>query len=368
MKICYISNSAAPSMNASSLQTSQLCESLSKLGHEVKLILPDTGYEKDYFKYYRIKKKFEIKRLKFFKTFPVGINYYLFSFFSVFVSETKKNDFYITRNFFTSLILSILKKKHILEIHDDINIEGRIVQFLVKNLKILNLRYVNKIITTTHALKKAYVTKYKVYSYKIQVLHNASSLKPRFKASSKVKKKLNIGYFGSLFKSRGINLIIKLSNLDKNNQYFIYGGSKEQINILKKKYKNKNLNLSPYVPYSQIEKKINKIDLCLLPYTSKITVSGNVGDISQYTSPLKIFDYMITGKLIVCSNLKVIREILKDKKNSLLIKEYEKSENWLRIIKVISSNYSKYDKIRLNAHKYAKKYNINWRINKLLLF
>ena len=115
-------------------------------------------------------------------------------------------------------------------------------------------------------------------------------------------------------------------------------------------------------------KKISKIDLCLLPYTSKITVSGNVGDISQYTSPLKIFDYMITGKLIVCSNLKVIREILKDKKNSLLIKEYEKLENWLRIIKVISSNYSKYDKIRLNAHKYAKKYNIDWRMNKLLLF
>ena len=55
MKICYISNSAAPSMNASSLQTSKLCESLSKLGHEVKLILPDTGYKKDYFKFYLIK-------------------------------------------------------------------------------------------------------------------------------------------------------------------------------------------------------------------------------------------------------------------------------------------------------------------------
>ena len=190
MKICYISNSAAPSMNASSLQTSKLCESLSKLGHEVKLILPDTGYKKDYFKFYRIKEKFEIKRLKFFKSFPVGINYYLFSFFSIFASEIKKNDIYITRNFFTSLILSMLKKKHVLEIHDDINIEGRIVKFLVKNFKILNLKYLIKITTTTHALKKVYVKKYKVYSNKIQVLHNSSSLKPRFKASSKVKKNL----------------------------------------------------------------------------------------------------------------------------------------------------------------------------------
>ena len=176
MKICYISNSAAPSMNASSLQTSKLCESLSKLGHEVKLILPDTGYKKDYFKFYRIKEKFEIKRLKFFKSFPVGINYYLFSFFSIFASEIKKNDIYITRNFFTSLILSILKKKHVLEIHDDINIEGRIVKFLVKNFKILNLKYLKKN-ATTNTLKKSM---YKVQSLfeQIQVLHNASSLKP----------------------------------------------------------------------------------------------------------------------------------------------------------------------------------------------
>ena len=44
---------------------------------------------------------------------------------------------------------------------------------------------------------------------------------------------------------------------------------------------------------------------------SKITVSGNIGDISKYTSPLKIFDYMILGKLIVCTNLPVLKKSLK---------------------------------------------------------
>ena len=43
MKICYISNSAAPSRNASSLQTSKLCEGLTKQGNNVSLILPNTG-------------------------------------------------------------------------------------------------------------------------------------------------------------------------------------------------------------------------------------------------------------------------------------------------------------------------------------
>jgi hypothetical protein len=55
----------------------------------------------------------------------------------------QKQDLYITRNFFTSFVLCILKKKHILEIHDDIKIEGRIIQFLVKNLKTLNSKSFN---------------------------------------------------------------------------------------------------------------------------------------------------------------------------------------------------------------------------------
>ena len=49
MKICYISNSAAPSMNASSLQTAKLCEGLSRHGNDVTLILPNTGSRNDYF-------------------------------------------------------------------------------------------------------------------------------------------------------------------------------------------------------------------------------------------------------------------------------------------------------------------------------
>ena len=43
LRICYISNSASPSNNASSLQTAKLCEYLVKNGNKVKLILPNTG-------------------------------------------------------------------------------------------------------------------------------------------------------------------------------------------------------------------------------------------------------------------------------------------------------------------------------------
>lgn len=368
LNICYISNSAAPSKNASSLQISKLCEELSRLGNKVTLILPNTGYlEKNYYNFYNIKTRFIIKRLKFFNKFPIGFNYYLYSFFSILRSNFKQQNLFITRNFFTSFLLSILKKKHIFEIHDDIIIEGRLVKFLVKRLKILNSKSILKITTTTKSLKKKYL-QYGVNKKRIIVLHNASSLKSNIKKYNLKTKKLKIGYFGTIYKSRGIEMIIKISQIDNKNDYYVYGGTDEQILKIKQNIKNLNIHFFPYTPYSNVYKKLLNIDVCILPYTSKITVSGNVGDISKYTSPLKIFDYMKLGKIILCSNLKVLREVLIHKKNCILVKKFENEKEWIKEIYKINNNIKKYDNIRKSAFEYAKKYDLKWRVSKLLSF
>ena len=366
MNICYISNSASPSNNASSLQIAKLCEYVSKDGHTVKLILPNTGYKQNFFNFYNIKYKYKIERLKYFKKFPIGINYYLYSIVAILKSNYMKQDLFLTRNFFTSFILSLLFKKHILEIHDDIKIESRIVQFLVKYIRILNFNSLIKIVTTTKSLKKKYLT-YGVAKKKIQILHNASSLKSQFNIYKK-KKKLKIGYFGSIFESRGIQMIFKLSVLDKKNKYYMFGGSVKQINEIKQKFQNRNVIFCPHIPYSKVGNEIKKVDVCILPYTSKITVSGDVGNISKFTSPLKIFDYMKLGKLIISSNIPVLREVLLNKNNSLLINNFNDEKEWFKKISAVNKNFKKFDKIRINAFNYAKKFDLNWRVKKLLSF
>lgn len=367
MKIAVISNSASPSKNASSLQTAKMCEALGELGHEIKLILPNTGYKKNFYKFYNIKKKFKILRIKFFKKFPIGLNYYLYALTSIYYSKYKKQDLIITRNFFVSFVLCVLNKSHIIEIHDDISIEGRVVRFLIKYLKFLNKNSVYKLITTTNSLKKKYVNDYYVDRNKIQVLHNASSLVESYESYKKFKKKkLKIGYFGSLYNSRGIKKIVELSKLDRKNNYYVFGGEVKDISNLKKKYNYTNLFFNKYLPYSKIKNELRKIDICILPYSNKITVSGDVGDISKYTSPLKIFDYMKTGKLIICSNLQVIREVLVHNKNALLINKYEDLNEWLNHIKKIKNNIKKFNEIRLNAFIFANKFDSRWRAEKIL--
>ena len=85
-----------------------------------------------------------------------------------------------------------------------------------------------------------------------------------------------------------------------------------------------NLFINDHIPYNEIFKKLRDIDVCIFYLIrKKITVSGNVGDISKYTSPLKIFDYMINGKLIICSDLPVLKEVLKNNFNSILVKNFQ---------------------------------------------
>ena len=95
MNICYLSNAAIPSSVASSIQIVKMCEAFSKLNNKVTLItINDLNIKMNFLKYYNVKSKFNLKKVKIFKTFPLGVNYYLFSLFSIIESLKFKPEIY----------------------------------------------------------------------------------------------------------------------------------------------------------------------------------------------------------------------------------------------------------------------------------
>ena len=82
MKICYLANTAVPSTTASAIQIIKMCESFSKLKHKVLLITTNAS-DKKVFGFYGVRSKFQIKKLKKYDKFPLGIKYYLFSLSSI---------------------------------------------------------------------------------------------------------------------------------------------------------------------------------------------------------------------------------------------------------------------------------------------
>jgi len=363
MKICYLSNSAIPSTVASSIQIVKMCEAFSELKNEVLLITTNVKKkEVSTIQYYNIKNKFNIKRLKGFTNFPLGINYYLFSIFSIIESLKFKPDIYITRNFFTCFLLILCRKKTIIELHHGLNTESRIVQFLVKYFRFLNSKYLKKAVAITDGIKYEFLKKKYINKKKILVLPSGSSLK-YIRNFSKFKNYFKIGYFGSLYKSRGLELIKKLAKIDKKNEYYLYG---DLTNINYFKYKNlKNLHFKNHIPYKDIPEKLSKMDILMLPYVSAITVAGDVGDITKYTSPLKLFDYLSAGKIIICSDYKVLKEVI-NKNNAIFVKNFKNINSWKSEINRLSNQPQKQFIMSKNNYNLSKRFTLKERAKKIL--
>ena len=365
MRICYLSNSAIPSSVASAIQIVKMCEAFSQLNNKVTLITTNVLKTKiSLNEYYNIKYKFSFVRMKKFKAFPLGMKYYLFSIFSIIESLKYKPEIYITRNFFTCFLLVMLRKNIIMELHHDLNTESRIVRFLVKKFKFLNSKYLKKIIAITNGVKEEYIKKNLINEKKIIVLPSGSSIKKIFKFSNN-KDFFRIGYFGSLYKSRGLNLIKSLAKIDKENQYYLYGDFSKMNNF---KYKNstKNLHLQDYIPYKDIPNSLDKMDILLMPYVSSITVAGNVGDITKFTSPLKLFDYLSVGKIIICSDFQVLKEAIKDKENAIFVKNYKNIFSWKNEIHKLKNQPQKQFIMSKNNYQLSQKYSLKERAKKIL--
>lgn len=366
MKITYLSNTAIPSNVASSIQIVKMCEAFSLLDHDVNLITTNTSRIKsNIFEFYNVKKKFNIFKIENFKDFPLGFKYYYFSIISILKGIKLKSDIYITRNYFTCFVLSLIGKNTIMELHHDLIEESRIVQFIFKITNYLNSRNIVLIIAITKAIKDHYVNKYNIQENKILVLASGSSIEKKFTFNLN-KNFFKIGYFGSVYKSRGSEMIIDLAKIDKKNKYFIYGNLKHNEKLIKKYNQKKNIIWRDYVPYKEIPKYLDNMDILIMPYVSSITVAGNVGNITNFTSPLKLFDYLCAGKIIICSNFNVLKEILKDKKNAIFIKNYKNAFSWKLEIDKIFNLREKQLIISKNNFRLSKKFSLKNRAKKIL--
>ena len=367
-KINYVTFSSIPSSLPSSLQIIKTCESLSKHNNNVTLIKPGTGNKKISINdYYGVKYKVNVKEFSIFDSFPRGLNFYLYSFCCLIFILKKSPSITITRNYFICFLLTLFRKKVILEIHHDIKIEGRVTKFIIKYFNILNKKKLVKIVAISKAVKNLFINQYKVNAKKITVLPSGSSIKIKQSSKFHNSKRMKIGYFGSISSSKGINTLIKLSKIDPENDYFIFGGNKKTILKIRMINTNKNLFLNDNIPYKEIPKIMSKMDILTLPYTKIIKSAGEVDDISKYTSPLKLFDYLAVGKMIITSDLEVLKEII-NSKNAFFVKNYENVYEWKKNISLAKNNKKKIFIISQNNLKLSKKYDHAKRVKNYLTF
>ena len=156
------------------------------------------------------------------------------------------------------------------------------------------------------------------------------------KSSNSTKFRNTCCYTGSLAKGKGLEKIFEISKKLKKLS-FTFMEIFQTPNILLVTLKNiKNVIYKGYIKYNKIPKVLKRYEVVLMPYSNKVFGRGKNLEIGRYMSPMKLFDYLASGNIIIASKLDVYRHIL-NKKNSILVDE-DKIEQWVNQINLVFNN------------------------------
>ncbi len=267
--------------------------------------------------------------------------------------KDKNSNLILTRSFMASVFLSIFKINHIIEIHSELR---GLTKFLLINLNFINSKYISKIIFISNALKK----KFKIINKKkIMILHDAVDIK-NFNNKKNSESIKFVTYVGSFHKGKGVEVILELAKKFSKLVFNVYGEP------LDNNFKNlKNIKIHGYIDYKHVPDKLSKSDLLLLPSQEIQYGRSKSVNISNYNSPLKMFDYLASGKVIVSSKLGGICEVLKHNQNSILVNGFQISA-WEKTINNILVKKYNLKKIRRNSIKTAEKFTWIKRVKNIL--
>ncbi len=373
LKIIYPVPELFPDNRARFIQIINTCHKLAQSGANVTLL---TGLKKG-FSEYDILKYYGLPSLQSFRITRLPI-----------LRAEKKGLLRFSWNgvFHYSLLLYLFAKRYTFERTFLYLRHLKLAHFLLKYKKLLNISclfevheifYKNTISKNKHKLKS---TEIKVFKDIDKIICISRALKdclinldiPEEKIYIvpdgvrddwfNVEKKLGkyICYTGSLYRWKGVDILISAMKYLPDEYLLIVGGGK-RLNDLQELARQENVlnrvKFTENVPHFKIPEYLSYAKIAVLPNIFEGP--------SKYTSPLKLFEYMASGIPIVASNIPVFHEILEDGENAILF-EPGNPGDLAKSIRKILNNPELYKKLSIAAKKEAEKYTYKKRAERIL--
>ena len=363
-KIYIFYHGRFPCEKAASLFTAKNAESFAKLGYEVEVIVPKRKSVTDNtFTYHNVEENFKVTYLdcidliNFKPAMAIGFKISHLSFSlalrKYLKTRVSKKDILYSNE---TISYIFVPKTEIMcyELHD----------FPEKNFwfyrRVFNK--VSHILVTNKWKEEALHKKFPITKVKTFVELNAVDVAELNISLSKEEARAELGipvdkkiilYTGHLYAWKGVeNLIRATEYLDKDFVVYIVGGTEKDIQTFKEAYSSKSsLRIVGYRPHAQMPLWQKAADVLVIPNTAKEKIS------KYYTSPMKLFEYLMSKRPIIASDLPSIREIAKEA--DIIYFEADNPKNLSEAIeKALARNlgidYKKNEEI-INVHSWSKR-------------
>jgi glycosyltransferase involved in cell wall biosynthesis len=345
MRISYIAEINIPNNSAYVQHVMKMCDEFSKNYQTTLFVISKNNYsfaqiKKDYL----LRNSFKIicmTNTLILNSFTNRIRFYFFIKKNLFSGE----HLIISRSIVSSLMLSFFGILNFLEIHN--NLSG-ITKYLFKLFNFFNFNkkiffiFIHKNLSKLLNVKKKYL-----------ILDDSVKIEDFYKKNKK--NTFDCTYVGSLYKGKGLEIIEYLAKEFPHINFHVFG-SLETVDLTKKERKlYKNIIFHGFLPYCKIPSILMNSKILLMPYLEKVHVRSSNLEVSKFMSPLKLFEYLASRKIILASKLSVYSHILKHNYNSILASPSDYYD-WKNKFNKIIYNIAHYSYLKKNAYITAKKY------------
>jgi glycosyltransferase involved in cell wall biosynthesis len=323
--VLYVANAVVPSRTANSVHIMKMCEALANNGAKVTLLVPNRfrefeGGARDIFDAYQVRPVFAIKRLPWHRW---RYNWVLFTLLSCLYALVRPGMVLYTRFAPCAMFAALTGRRCVFESHallwERDSPKARLFVWLMKK------RRISRLVVISEALKEAYTELWGVDRDQILVAHDAAVDPildgPKTRLGGR-EDALKVGYVGHLYPGKGVEVIEAISKELPEFDFHVVGGLERDISHWQARIREPNVHFHGFVPQAKLAGFYRAFDICLLPNRRNVSgypgESGRTINIGEFTSPLKMFEYMSFAKAIVASDLNVLREVLNEG-NSVLV-------------------------------------------------
>lgn len=322
MKLAYIHNASLPGIAANTVNVAKMCDAFKAAGYSVKLIIPRSGLDcpqqlgEKIQSYYGLRARPHVTFLPRLKVRGGG---WLFSLAASVAARLSGITLIYTRDISVARAAQWLGMNVVFEAHGAIEDQGPHTRRDFMSCAADST--FKRLVVISQALAENFNQKFPWLESKILVAHDgADPVAPDIPPSTLTSDGFTVGYSGHLYPGKGMEIIAPLAGRCPWAQFHIYGGADAAVNEWRTRLQHlPNIIFHGHIAHSRLNHLLPHHDVVIAPYQRRVTISdGGRTDVAQWMSPLKIFEYMSIGRPIICSDIPVLREILKDEVTALL--------------------------------------------------
>jgi glycosyltransferase involved in cell wall biosynthesis len=321
MRIVFPHLARFPAVKAPAIQAANMAQAFAELGHHVTLVSPAPGADAG------------DMQLGFTPTFHTVTlservhrgQSYLHAARIARLARRDTCDLVFSRNLRACLLPARRAVPTVFEAHTLTALEGRQDRWVLRQL--LRAPGFRGVVAISGALAEDLTAVLDVPADRILVAHDAVRLETGATAPDAAPvppqgPRPRIGYTGSLFAGRGVELLLEVAARSPWLELELVGGPPEVAAELAARVAADPAlsGVTVHGPVSPAGARAfqRRVDVLVAPFARRVSTDSGV-DSSRWMSPMKVFEYMASGRPIVISDLPVLREVLRPDVDALMV-------------------------------------------------